>query len=478
MNVLKRMREPRLALLRFVCVAVIACALAITGCAGIPVSDSKAQAPKNIVIIFADGVAATQWDFGRYSSKVIRQQPFVTADLFRDKALGLLITSPHGVYVTDSAAAGSAMSTGFKVENGVLSVTPDGKSVRTVMQAAKAKGKRIGLISTAPIYDASPAAFSMNAKSRRDSQALVDKYLALEPDVLLGGGADYFLPEGVSGGKRKDGKNIIAAFRSKGWQVMTNTAEFKAATGARLLGLFADEDMDFEIESNRAEQPTMAEMTAGALRALSQASPNGFVLFVENENTDTVGHANDAASLMHALWAIDDAVKVALEFQRSSPDTLVIVTGDHETGGLSPTYALKDLSSLSSSNRFYLGDNQMKMLAPIKMSFKTAAKKLGKKPSAEALDALVAKHYPGFKLDADLRELILKQKPLERNHTYVVENVLGRMVARQTGIYWGTGGHTSEPVLVGAVGPGADLFRGYQDNTDFGRNLHRLIDGP
>ena len=477
MDVRRRMREPRLTMLLFAWTTVVMFALALTGCAGLPVSETKTPSPKNIVILFADGVAATQWDFGRYSSKVLRQQPFVTTDLFH-RGIGLLISSPHGVYVTDSAAAGSAMATGFKVENGVLSVTPDGKSVRTLMQAAKTKGKRIGLVSTAPIYDATPAAFSMNSKSRRDSQALVDKYLALEPDVLLGGGADYFLPAETAGGKRKDGRDIIAAFRGKGWQVVNNTAELKGAGGAKLIGLFADEDMDFDIESDRAKEPTMAEMTAAALKALSQANAKGFVLLVENENTDTAGHANDAASLMRALWAIDDAVKVALEFQRNSPDTLVIVTGDHETGGFSPTYALKNLSSLSSSNRFYFGDAQLKMLAPITLSFTTAAEKLGKKPSGEALDALVAKHFPGFKLDADLRELILKQKPLERNHAYVVQNVLGRMVARQTGIYWGTGGHTSEPVLVGAVGPGADLFRGYRDNTDFGRNLLRLIDGP
>jgi len=301
--------------------------------------------------------------------------------------------------------------------------------------------------------------------------------LRFEPDVMLGGGAEYFLPAGASGGKRKDGKDIIATFRSKGWQVVTNTAELKAATGTKLIGLFADDNMDFDIESDRAKEPTMAEMTAGALKALSQENPNGFVLLVENENTDAAGHNNDAASLMRALWAIDDAVKVALEFQRNSPDTLVIVTGDHETGGLSATYALKDLSSMSSSNRFYFGDEQLKMLAPIKMSFATAAEKLGKKPSAEEVDALVAKNFPGFKLDTDLRELIIKRKPLDRNYAaYAVQNVLGRMVARQTGIYWGTGGHTSEPVLVGAVGPGSDLFRGYQDNTDFGKNLHRLIE--
>jgi alkaline phosphatase len=462
-------------MLRVICIVVVSVFL-VTGCAGIPVGDSKAQAPKNIVIIFADGVAPTQWDFGRYSSTVLRQQPFVTADFFRNQTIGLLSNSPHGAYITDSAAAASAMATGFKVENAVLSVTPEGKTPLTIMEAAKAKGKRIGLISTSTVYDASPAAFSIHSKSRRDSQALVDKFLALSPDVLMGGGADYFLPENAPGGKRKDGKDIVAQFRAKGWQVATNTAELKAATGTKLLGLFAEEDMDFDIERDPAKEPTMAEMTAGALKALSQASPEGFVLFVESENTDTSGHNNDVAALMHSLWAIDDAVKVALDYQRSSPDTLVIVAGDHETGGLSATYAQKDLSSMSSSNRFYTGDAQLKMLGGITMSFKTAAEKLGKKPSGEALDALVAKHFPGFKLDPDLREMILKQKTLERNHTYVVQNLLGRMVARQTGFYWGTGGHTGEPVLVGAAGPGAELFRGYQDNTDFGKNLHRLID--
>lgn len=369
------------------------------------------------------------------------------------------------------------MATGFKVNNGTVAVTPDGKPATTLMEAAKAKGKRIGLVTTATIYDATPAAFSIHAKSRRDSQALVDQFLPLEPDVLMGGGADYFLPVGVPGGKRRDGKDVIAAFRAKGYQVVRNTAELNSATGAKLLGLFADDDMDFEIDRDPEKEPTTAKMAAAALKALSQASPNGFVLLVENENVDTAGHANDAAALMRALWAFDDAVKVALEFQRSSPDTLVIITGDHETGGFSPTYALRDLTSLSSTNRFYTGDEQLRMIARITMSLNMLKEKLGKKPSAAALDELLAKHFPGFKLDPDLRELILKQQTLERNFSYLPQNVLGRMVARQTGFYWGTSGHTPEPVLVGAMGPGAELFRGYQDNTDFGKHLHRLITG-
>ena len=473
-----RLCVPSLTLLRLAFAAVAACAVALAGCAGVPGSEGRVQTPKNIIIMFADGAAPTQWDFGRYSSQVLRQQPFVTTGhVFREGTIGLLVTAPHGVYVTDSAAAGSAMATGFKVENGAVSIAPDGKSVPTAMEAAKAKGKRIGLVTTATIYDATPAAFSIHAKSRRDSQALVDQFLVLEPDLLMGGGADYFLPAGVPGGKRKDGKDVIAAFRAKGYQVVRNTAELQAATGPRLLGLFADDDMDFEIDRDPAKEPTTAEMAQAALKVLARNSPNGFVLFVENENIDTAGHANDAASLMRALWAFDDAVKVALEFQRSSPDTLVIVTGDHETGGFSPTYALKDLRSMSSANRFYAGDAQLRMLERITISFNAAKEKLGKNPSGEVLDQLLAKHFPGFKLDSDLRELILKQRTLERNFSYLPQNVLGRMVARQTGFYWGTSGHTPEPVLVGAMGPGAELFRGYQDNTEFGKHLHRLING-
>ncbi len=458
--------------------AACAALLVIAGCAGIPAAGSQVAYPKNIIILFADGVASTQWEYGRYSSAVLRQQAFATTDIvFKQGTLGLASTYPHGAFVTDSAAAGSAMSTGFKVENGAVAVTPDGKPARTAMEVAKASGKRIGLVTTATVHDATPAAFSVHAKSRGESQNIVDQYLALEPDVLLGGGADYFLPAAVAGGKRKDGKDVIAAFRAKGWQIARNSAELNAATAPRVLGLFADEDLDFEIDRDATKEPTTAEMASAALKALSQANPNGFVLLVENENTDSAGHANDAAALMRALWAFDDAVKVALEYQRSNPDTLIIITGDHETGGFSPTYAMRDLTSLSSRNRFTVGEEQFKMLARITASFNMVKEKLGDKPAGDALDELVAKHFPGFTLDNDLRELILQNKPLERNATYLPQNTLARMVARQAGFYWGTAGHTPEPIVIGALGPGAQLFRGYQDNTDFGKSLQRLIGG-
>ncbi|HUP94897.1 MAG TPA: alkaline phosphatase [Burkholderiales bacterium] len=438
----------------------------------------RSGTPKNIIILFGDGAAATQWELGRYTSRALRNRSYAVTDVvFKEGTIGLLTTHSADSAVTDSAAAAAAMSTGYKTNNGMIGTTPDGKPVTTVMEAAKARGKRIGLVTTATVYDASPAGFSVHANSRRDSQEIVDQYLALEPDVLMGGGRDFFLPKGKPGGKRADGQDVIAAFAVKGYQVVQDPAALKTAAGRRLLALFSDDDMDLEIDRDPKQEPSTAEMAAAALRVLSANSPNGFVLFVENESIDTAGHRNDAAALMRDLWAFDDAVQVALEFRKRNPDTLIIVTGDHETGGLSWSYALIDLSSLSSKNRFYPGADHLERINRIRISLDKAAELIGKKPTAEVLDKVVAEHFPDFKLDSDLRAAILEQKTIERNVTTIPQGLLGRMIARQTGFYWGTTGHTTEPVVVGAMGPGESHFRGYMDNTDFAKALHRLIGG-
>jgi alkaline phosphatase len=450
----------------------------LSGCA--TTAEQPAAVPKNIIIIYGDGAAATQWELGRYTSRALRGKPFAITDVvFKQGALGLLTVHSADSFVTDSAAAATAMSTGYKTNNGMAGVRPDGTAARTVMEVAKARGKRIGLVTTAAVHDASPAAFAAHAKSRRDAQTIVDQYLALEPDVLLGGGRDYFLPKGTAGGKRNDGKDMLAAFGAKGYTVVQDPAALRRASGRRVLGLFADEDLDFELDRDEAREPSTAEMAAAALRVLSANNANGFVLFIENENIDTAGHRNDAAALIRALWALDEAAQVALDFQKQAPEeTLIIVTGDHETGGLSVSYALRDLKSLSSSNRFSPDDSHLKLLSGIRMSLNHAAARLGRKPTPEALDKVMAEGFPGFTLDDDLRAAIIEGRPLERNVFYVPQGALARMISRHTGFYWGTMGHTTEPVLVGAMGPGATLFRGYGDNTDLAKILHKLIGSP
>jgi alkaline phosphatase len=460
--------------MRFLPWLIVAAAAFLVSCATPP---GGAQRPKNVIVLYADGVAITQLEFGRYSSRVLRNAGYAVTDtMLGQGSIGFLTTHPHEAFATDSAATASAMSTGVKTTIGAIGVGPDGKPERTAVQAAKAQGKRVGLLTTAEIYDASPAAFSVHTRNRTNHADIVDQYLALEPDVMLGGGSDQFLPEGTSGGKRKDKRDVLAAFAGKGYTVARNAAELRSAKGARLLGLFSDDAMDYEIDRASTPQPSYAEMVAAALKSLEN-SPRGFFLFAENENTDTAGHRNDAATLMRDLWAFDEGVRVALEFQKRHPDTLIVVTGDHETGGLSITYAQRDLKDASSRNRFYAGNDHLKLLGGITISLDKALESLGPAPTAADVDKLLATHFPGFRLDDDLRDAILKRTLLDRNHTYPVQNALGRMVARQTGVYWGTSGHTTEPVVVAAIGPGAERFRGYLDNTDFARILHEQF-GP
>ena len=446
--------------------------------------------PQNIIILFADGTTATQFEFGRYSRKLLRNEPFVITDeVMKKGSLELMRTESANAFVTDSAAAASAMSTGFKVNNGAISIAPDGARLVTLMEFAKSQGKRIGLITTAPIYDASPAAFSVHAKNRRESESIVGQYLDFAPEVLMGGGRDYFLPKSIKGGKREDGTDVTEAFKAKGYAYLDSPNQIESIGSTQVLGLFADKDIDYEIDRNPLEMPSLAQMLSGALKALSAKSPSkkstnpGFLLFAENENTDSAGHQNDVAALMRDLWAFDDAVKVAMNFQKSHPDTLIIVTGDHETGGFSPTYGRKNLDPASSSNYLNVNLPQLQQIEVFKMSlnefseqFKLKVKE-GASESAleEFLNSLLKQNFPGLVVDEDLRRKIIQQAQLAPNFNYLPSNILAQAIARQTGFYWGSSGHTSEPVVVAAIGPGAQVFGGYGDNTDFSRKLKSLL---
>ena len=267
-------RSPSLAARLAIALIVVA---SLAACASL---STHGPLPRNIIILYADGAAATQFEFARYTSRALRNTPYAVTDtVLRQGTIGLFTTHPHEAFATDSAAAASAMSTGIKATLGAISVAPDGKPLRTAAEVAKAQGKRIGLVTTAEIWDASPAAFSAHAKSRREAASIVDQYFALEPDVLLGGGADFFLPATARGGKRTDGRDVAAAFRAKGYAVARTAAELSAARAPRLLGLFADGAMDFEIDRGADGEPSFADMTRAALRTLAANSPQGFFLF-------------------------------------------------------------------------------------------------------------------------------------------------------------------------------------------------------
>lgn len=434
--------------------------------------------PKYVFLFLADGAGIAHMEITRQYNRVVHKEGLVTVDqIMKQGTLGLLTTDPAGSLSTDSAAAATALASGCKANLGAIGICADGSVPKTAMEIAKENGMRLGLVTNAAVYDASPAAFVNHIPSRRDYPAILNRYLEMSPDVLFGGGKEQFLPEGQPGSRRKDDMDLIAAFVNKGYLYVSNKRELEQAQRGRVLGLFSLGDMSFEIDRNKETEPSVYDMTQAAIRLLQNGNSNGFFLFVENENVDTASHQNDIASMIRDYREFDRAVGLAYEFYKNYPrETLILVTSDHETGGLGFTLALMDLTSTSRSNRVAATVDDLKKLDSIPISLKKASTILGPNPTSEAIDALMKEYFKGFTLAPDYKEAIIKRRPISRSiFIDPTINALGMMIANNTQAYWLTTAHTNQPVFVAARGAGAEKFRGYQDNADFGKSLKALL---
>ena len=225
--------------------------------------------------------------------------------------------------VTDSAAAATAIATGERVDNEVVSVDlpGDGRELPTVLENWQAQGKATGLVTTSHITDASPAAFAAHEADRDNEDAIaLDYFLDTRPNVLLGGGAD-----GASG--------TLAL--GAGYTVVIDAAEMQTLDTdgvTHLSGQFGEGKMR-PINHGREPLPSLAQMTETALDVLDN-DPDGFFLMVEQEGTDSYSHGNNLELMVDALIELEEAVNTALDWADDHGDTMIIVTADHETGGL------------------------------------------------------------------------------------------------------------------------------------------------
>jgi alkaline phosphatase len=212
---------------------------------------------------------------------------------------------------------------------------------------------------------------------------------------------------------------------------------------------------------------------------LHDQNPRGFFAFIESENIDTAAHLSDIASVIQDYREFDRAVGLAYEFYRKYPrDTLIIVTSDHDTGGVGLTLALKDLSSTKSENQLAATPEDLKKLQSIRISLQKASRILGRHPTPEAVDQLMGDYFRGFALAPEYKAAIVERRPLSRTlFLDPTAHALGAMIAAHTQIYWQTSTHTNQPVLVAALGVGAERFRGYYDNAEFGARLKSIISG-
>lgn len=300
---------------------MIAASLLFGSLAGVANAAEKGSA-KNVILMIPDGMGISYLTATRiYKGEELSFERYVK---------GLMKTYSNDTNITDSAAAGTAMATGYKTNNGVIAVTPDGARPDSILDAAREKGKATGLVATSRITHATPAVFTSHDPSRGNEVALATEYIS-NVDVILGGGRDMFLPES-EGGKQPE-RNLVAEAEAAGYDYITNRSEITGVTSNKVLGLFAMSDLKYEIDRDVVNVPSLAEMTELAVDTLSK-DQDGFFLMVEGSQVDWAGHANDPIAAVTDMLAFEEAVDVALDFAKKDKNTLVVVVGDHETGGM------------------------------------------------------------------------------------------------------------------------------------------------
>jgi alkaline phosphatase len=305
---------------------------------------------RNVIILQGDGMGTAQRDLIRLVT--VGNKAGQNLVMNRLEHTGLVHTDPNDPKqaVTDSAAAATAFSTGVKTFNGAIGVDVNGKPVRTVLEDARRAGKSTGLVTTSQVTDATPAAYAAHVSDRAQQSEIAKQYLeSSKPDVILGGGEDYWYPKGNAGAlpdhpptdpteeSKGDRGNLVDRAKALGYRYVSDRDGLRKASGPKLLGLFANEEMFEHREEGHGDlyEPAvpLPELAAKALDVLSK-DRDGFFVLIEEEGIDEMAHENNAGLMVKAGAALDQTVKVAVDFARKHPGTLIVVQGDHETGGL------------------------------------------------------------------------------------------------------------------------------------------------
>jgi alkaline phosphatase len=286
--------------------------------------------PRNLILFIGDGMGQGQIMAGE--SYLGRAPNFVAFPIHTR-----LATAAADSAVTDSAAAATALATGHKVNNGVIAVAlpGDGSPLATMLESVAAGGRWTGLATSSFVTDATPAAFAAHQASRNSYAAIAaDIFGAAKPNLVLGGGGDAAAAATAN-------RTLAAA---SGYAVVSDLAGLNAAAvpdpaapvAFHLAGLFGNGILPYEnaaVGPHAAGLPDLADLTRESLRRL-EAAPNGFFLMVEGGLIDKAAHANNAALMVGEVAALDRAVAVAVAWAADRTDTLIIVTADHETGGI------------------------------------------------------------------------------------------------------------------------------------------------
>ena len=438
-----------------------------------------AAAPKYVFVFIGDGMSTPQRLMAEDFSKRTGRGELAMNHLARRTETA---TKSANKVVTDSAAAATAIACGEKTDNGMLGMRPDGTRIESVAAVAKKAGRKVGIVTTVTIVHATPAGFYAHNRSRGDSRAIAMDLVKSGFDYFAGGGiGGWTQPKGgyfdTNGNfvKLEEGREAVpgidpySLWQTNGYTfVKDDLAAFKALKPGRPVWcVFGESGMDYALDRD-GSQPTLAEIVEKGVELLD--GPDGFFLMCEGGKVDYAGHANDAGGSVAEQLSLDDAVKVAMRFAKAHPgETLIVTTGDHETGGL-----IRGITGAGAAFDPALLKHQRCTASKFSSILKNAQEKNAAFSFDDAM-ALVRENFglggPVPLTDADRDEL---KKAFEQKKPAEFAGAAKRILSAHAGLAWKSGGHTALPTMTTAEGPGSEILEGMTDNTEIGARLKGL----
>ncbi|SIR82837.1 alkaline phosphatase [Natronorubrum thiooxidans] len=403
----------------------------------------------NVIVLIGDGMGfdpiettSTVYDDLTMSKAVqneLSMQEFVDSGFNR--------TSSRSGAVTDSAAAGTALATGLKAFNGQVGVYgPDGADsdeLTTVMgqaEIAKAVGKQTGLVTTTRLTHATPATYATHVANRGQEGDIADQYLENEIDVLLGGG------------RREWDDDQLERAETIGYDVLYDRSDLQTADDGKLLGLFDHSHITYRLDRPDTI-PSLPEMTAAAVDRLE--SEEGYFLMVEGGRIDHAEHGNDVQTTVDETKEFDEVVEWTLEYAADRDDTLVVVTSDHETGGMA-------------TGTDYGAPIARKCIKNASASCGAIAERIENGESARA----VIEETLDVTITAEEATRIENERGSDG---WALSDAVAEITADYLGVGWASTRHTGPAQLVVAAGLGDGRFTGWFDNTDLSATITALM---
>jgi alkaline phosphatase len=464
--------------------------------------------PRNVILLIGDGMGPESVGLAVYYNRFMNgmDKRLNMERLMAAGNTGYCLTYQYGTVVTDSASAATALASGVKTRDAILGKDHDGRPMKSIVDIAVQMGKSTGVISDTRLTHATPAAFYANI-IHRDMENEIAAQLVERGDltVAFSGGAQHFIPAGTKvedhpslkgidkkagwgGSRRKDSRDLIGEARNKGYSVVANEKELSALDAqktGKVLGLFSASGFPSAIDRQPHHQtgvPTLSQLTAKTLDILKK-NPQGFFLMVEGGQVDWVEHGNDVASVLHEMVEFDRAIGVIMSFAEQNPDTLIIVTADHDTGGLAIGYSnynppapVKLPSGETWKTKYNFADKSIfeKMAGQKKSFLKMFQDSKGnpaafKKEVEENSAFKISEEEAAAILSRDAKGAFPAPKGYSEFFVYAASTptaLMARLFGKETNTAWAVGTHTHTPVMIFANGPLAEKFRGLLDNVD------------